>query len=139
MEALNPAGVEYLSEKAELDILKQFRSRVIERTSDMVAIDKYWQALKRLKRNTPVQLPKGTAINKDTVALEAGRKRSSIKESKSNFSELISYSGAAILSEEAEPDNNAKLANKRAQKVNYRELYHQALNRELMLIEHGPT
>lgn len=95
LEALNPAGVEYLSEKAELDILKQFRSRVIERTSDMVAIDKYWQALKRLKRNTPVQLPKGTAINKDTVALEAGRKRSSIKESKSNFSELISYSGCS--------------------------------------------
>jgi hypothetical protein len=33
LEALNPEGVEYRSEKAELDVLKQFRFKVIERNS----------------------------------------------------------------------------------------------------------
>ena len=45
----------------------------------MGAVDNYLSALERLKNNTPVVLPKGTRISKDTVALEAGRKRSSIK------------------------------------------------------------
>jgi len=102
----------------------------------MSTIDEYWQALERLKKNAPVRLAKGTVINKDTVALEAGRKRGSIKKSRANFSDLINaIDNAAILAEKARPDIKYKLANERAQKVNYRELYHQALNRELMLIE----
>lgn len=48
----------------------------------MSAIDDYYAALARLKANKPSLLPKGSAINNDTVALEAGRKRGSIKKSR---------------------------------------------------------
>lgn len=48
----------------------------------MNAIDEYYAALERLKANKSTVLPKGSAINNDTVALEAGRKRGSIKKSR---------------------------------------------------------
>lgn len=48
----------------------------------MSALNEYYAALKRLKANKPTILPKGSAINNDTVALEAGRKRGSIKKSR---------------------------------------------------------
>ena len=35
----------------------------------------YFDALDRLKSNNPTNVPKGSKINNDTVALEAGRKR----------------------------------------------------------------
>ncbi len=48
----------------------------------MSALNEYHAALERLKANKPTILPKGSAINNDTVALEAGRKRGSIKKSR---------------------------------------------------------
>ena len=48
----------------------------------MSALNEYYDALERLKVNKPIVLPKGSAINNDTVALEAGRKRGSIKKSR---------------------------------------------------------
>ena len=48
----------------------------------MSALNDYYAALERLKANKPMVLPKGSAINNDTVALEAGRKRGSIKKSR---------------------------------------------------------
>lgn len=48
----------------------------------MGALDEYYAALERLKSNKPNVLAKGSAINNDTVALEAGRKRGSIKKSR---------------------------------------------------------
>ena len=48
----------------------------------MSASNDYYAALERLKANKPIILPKGSAINNDTVALEAGRKRGSIKKSR---------------------------------------------------------
>jgi uncharacterized protein (DUF3084 family) len=48
----------------------------------MSALNEYYAALERLKANKPTILPKGYAINNDTVALEAGRKRGSIKKSR---------------------------------------------------------
>lgn len=48
----------------------------------MSALNDYYAALERLKANKPIILPKGSAINNDTVALEAGRKRGSIKRSR---------------------------------------------------------
>jgi hypothetical protein len=53
----------------------------------MCALNEYYAALERLKANKPIILPKGSAINNDTVALEAGRKRGSIK--KSRYAALI--------------------------------------------------
>ena len=48
----------------------------------MGVLSEYYVALERLKANRPTTLPKGSAINNDTVALEAGRKRGSIKKSR---------------------------------------------------------
>ena len=48
----------------------------------MGALNDYYAALERLKANKPTLLAKGSAINNDTVALEAGRKRGSIKKSR---------------------------------------------------------
>lgn len=48
----------------------------------MSALNDYYAALERLKANKPIVLPKGSAINNDTVAMEAGRKRGSIKRSR---------------------------------------------------------
>lgn len=48
----------------------------------MSALNDYYAALERLKANKPTVLPKGSTINNDTVALEAGRKRGSIKKSR---------------------------------------------------------
>lgn len=45
----------------------------------MSADDDYLAALDRLERDEPQILPKGTLISNDTTALEAGRKRGSIK------------------------------------------------------------
>lgn len=48
----------------------------------MSALNEYYAALERLKANKPTVIAKGSAINNDTVALEAGRKRGSIKKSR---------------------------------------------------------
>lgn len=42
-------------------------------------VKEYFAALERLKQNKPERVEKGSEINKDTVALEAGRKRGSIR------------------------------------------------------------
>jgi len=99
-------------------------------------MQEYWEALERLKAGCPGRVPPGSSINKDTVALEAGRKRGSIKKSRSSFGELI----AAIDTANGEVDVPANkprdlLRKARAEKQNYKELYHQALNRELMLLD----
>ena len=52
------------------------------------AVRLYYAALERLKQNKPTNVEKGTAINKDTVALEAGKKRGSIRK-RPGFDQLI--------------------------------------------------
>lgn len=55
----------------------------------MSALSDYYNALDRLIKNQPINVAPGGKINKDTVALEAGRKRGSIKPSREGFAELI--------------------------------------------------
>ncbi|WP_406833873.1 hypothetical protein [Pseudomonas asiatica] len=55
----------------------------------MSAMDEYRAALQRLVSNNTINLPKNSSINKDTVALEAGRKRGSIKKSRKEHAQLI--------------------------------------------------
>lgn len=102
----------------------------------MNSIQNYMNALERLKNNKPIILPLGSPINNDTVALEAGRKRGAIKKSRPSFFELISEIESVaqqVSSNEVSLKN--KLHNEKSQKINYRERYHKALNRELMLLE----
>lgn len=101
----------------------------------MSLLDDYWQALERLKKNIPVHIPAGSPINNDTVALEAGRKRGSIKKSRKNFTDLIRAIDESESYRKPKSSSTDLIKLERAKKENYRELYHQALNRELMLIE----
>lgn len=51
-------------------------------------VNEYFAALERLTKNVPINVPKGSPINKDQVALEAGRKRGSIR-NRPGFEKLI--------------------------------------------------
>lgn len=102
----------------------------------MAAIDEYFEALKRLKKNTPVRLPKGTTISKDTVAMEAGRKRSSIKRSRPVFDRLIAEIDLAVSNQDGSLHKRKDRFEKiKAEKQRYQLMYHQSLNRELMLVK----
>jgi hypothetical protein len=52
-------------------------------------LKEYFAALGRLKEGKPVNVPKGTRITNDSVSLEAGRKKGTIKKSRPIFSDLI--------------------------------------------------
>ena len=101
----------------------------------MKSIEEYQAALKRLKENRPLRVPKGSKINKDTVALEAGRKRGSIKKSRPAFAGLI-----ADIQKNSKRQNSilakAELKASRMRSVaqDFESLYENALNRELMLL-----
>ena len=99
-------------------------------------IKDYHDALNRLINNSPKIVPIGSKINNDTVALEAGRKRGSIKKSREIFWDLIEKIN------KVNNDQNAplKAAEKKVQKYKselqkYKKLYEESLNRELMMIE----
>ncbi|EPF6350669.1 MULTISPECIES: hypothetical protein [Acinetobacter] len=47
------------------------------------------EALNRLIANAPIRVPKGSKINNDTVALEAGLKRGAVKRSRPELAELL--------------------------------------------------
>ena len=99
-------------------------------------IDEYFEALDRLIKNQPINIQKGFKINKDSVALEAGRKRGSIKKSREVFHELIEAIdtvASKISLPKKEIDN--KISKIKSQRDNYKELYEKTLNRELMYIE----
>ena len=66
----------------------------------MSALENYIAALQRLIAGKPQNVPKGSAINKDTVALEAGRKRGSIKKSRAGNAELIAAIEAAAAAQQ---------------------------------------
>ncbi len=53
------------------------------------SVSNYFNALQRLIDNKPTVVPKGTAITNDAVSIEAGRKKGSIKKSRSEFKSLI--------------------------------------------------
>ena len=104
-----------------------------------MALKDYYAALERLKNNKPKVLhPNTFSINNDTVALEAGRKRGSIKasrypeliESIKKAEELRTKTGISVADKHKAKAKKGKNANKEL------ELKYQAsLNREVMLVE----
>ena len=99
-------------------------------------LEEYFEALNRLINNKPINVPMNSKINKDIVALEAGRKRGSIKKSREVFAELIeSIENASKNKNAPQREIEQKVKKLRTEKEKYRNLYFEALNRELMLIE----
>jgi hypothetical protein len=48
-------------------------------------LSEYFEALERLTKGRPVNVPKGSKITNDSVSLEAGRKKGTIKKSRPIF------------------------------------------------------
>ena len=96
----------------------------------------YYDALERLKKNEPLILNKNTKINNDTVALEAGRKRGSIKKSREVFNDLIiEIEKASFKINEPKRIQNDKIRKLNNEKNKYKKLYHDAINREILYLE----
>jgi hypothetical protein len=102
----------------------------------MNKLQDYWDALERIRQGKSSRVPKGSAINNDSVALEAGRNRGAIKKSRKSHKALIdAINELAQCSSLPSSSDGCKVKLEREKARNYRELYHQALNRELMLVE----
>lgn len=99
-------------------------------------INEYFDALERLRVNKPIIVPKNTKITKDSVAIEAGRKKGTIKKSRAVFNELI-IKIDEVAKAKSSPTSELKenITKYKVKSNEYRELYESALNRELMLIE----
>ena len=96
----------------------------------------YFQALERLKSGKPVNVPKGSKITNDSVSLEAGRKKGTIKKSRPIFSELIQSIAAAAKAEGKSRDAmRERLDGTNAESARYRALWEEALAREVSLIK----
>ena len=94
----------------------------------------YFDALGRLKRGKPENVQKGTKISKDSVSLEAGRKKGTIKKSRPVFSELIEAIDSAAMGESKPADETrAQLDHAKAEATKYRILWEEALAREVSL------
>lgn len=98
-------------------------------------LNDYFEALQRLKKRQSLRVAKGSKINNDSVALEAGRGKGSIKKSRIVFSELISAINDAALAQDSMPENSKdKIAKLKRSSEKYRKLYEDALARELSLV-----
>jgi len=95
----------------------------------------YFDALDRLINGTTKIVPKGSRINNDSVALEAGRKRGSIKKNRDinyDLIEAINKASGEIKSPKDELKD--KLDKEKKKSLEYRELWEGAIARELSLI-----
>ena len=70
-------------------------------------LEEYFLALERLKKGQPKNVQKGSKITNDSVALEAGRGKGSIKKSRAIFANLIQAIDEAATAH-AKPSNELK-------------------------------
>lgn len=97
----------------------------------MDSMSDYYGALDRLVGNVPLRVEKGSKISKDTVALEAGRGRGSIKKSRPQFVSLIEAIEKAAAKQQLVVEDRENLRDLVNQ---YRDLYEAALVREVSLL-----
>lgn len=99
------------------------------------AFDEYSLALQRIEEGRPQILPKGTRITNDAVALEAGRRKGSIKKSRPMFADLIAaIACAAERQNKADRDSGHALKVAKDRTEQYRRLWEEALAREASLL-----
>lgn len=98
------------------------------------SLKEYWDALNRLKKRKPLNVPAGGRITNDQISLEAGRGRGSIKKSREIYSELITAIEKA--EKERQQQNNKdeeKYERRRSEANKYKLLYQQSIAREISL------
>ncbi|WP_036275947.1 hypothetical protein [Methylomonas sp. 11b] len=95
----------------------------------------YFDALDRIKNGTPINVRKGVKITNDAVALEASRKKGSIKKARDSFSDFINAIDVAA-AEQAKNSNQFedKLIKSRLKAEQYRLELEAALGREISLL-----
>mgnify|MGYP003525973521 FL=1 len=99
-------------------------------------IDDYFEALERLKSNSPIRIPKDSKISNDNVSLEAGRKKGTIKKSRPIFDELITAINKTKKKDDALIiEAQTKLNKYKKELQQYKFLYEESINRELMYLE----
>ena len=104
--------------------------------TSILELKEFYEALDRLKKGKNVIIPDGYTINKRTVALEAQRDPSSIRNDRKKFDKLredIEVSKAKF--ESSKNESKLKLEKLKIQRDEYKEKYRNVLARELMLIE----
>lgn len=97
-------------------------------------LNDYFMALDRLIKGQPMRVDVGTKISKDAVALEAGRKKGTIKKSRPVFQDLIIAIDAAASVNPVEK-NKEQLARAKTETAKYRCLWEEALLREISLVK----
>lgn len=101
--------------------------------SDFLA--EYHDALDRLIQNKPTRVSKSAKINNDNVALEAGRKKGSIKKSRPVYEDLITAIQAANEKAEANTDQDKiRYLKAKEESHKYKALWEESLAREISLI-----
>lgn len=96
----------------------------------------YFDALERLKRGKPINVPRGTKISNDSVSLEAGRKKGTIKKSRPAFGSLIdAINAASSTASRPEDEMRSRLDQAKAEAKRYRILWEEALAREVSLVK----
>ncbi|MGR6781813.1 hypothetical protein ACU5B6_20165 [Moritella viscosa] len=102
----------------------------------MSVVLEYFDALERLKKNKPIVVEKGTKITKDAVALEAGRKKGTIKKSRSVFKALIlAIDDAAEKNSEPKQSLDLKVHKFKTEAEHYRRLYEDTLGDNIQLVK----
>ena len=95
----------------------------------------YFEALDRILSGNPRIVSKYCDINNDQVAIEAGRKRGSIKKSRLSHAKLIAAIEAAKNERKTTGTQSIDKFNKQKKlAISYKEKYHSALNREVMYL-----
>ena len=99
------------------------------------ALVDYYNALNRLKNGYPTVVAKGTKITNDSVSLEAGRNKGSIKKSRAVFHDLIiAIEAAALLKSSPHKKEKDNLALAKSEAEEYRRLWEESLAREISLV-----
>ncbi len=94
----------------------------------------YFEALERLKSGRPERVPKGTKVTNDSISLEAGRKKGTIKRSRPIFRDLIEAINAAETERPSPLDERTQqLETAKAEAAKYRTFWEEALTREVSL------
>ncbi|MGY3958989.1 hypothetical protein [Aeromonas popoffii] len=100
----------------------------------MSSINDYYEALQRLVEGKPKIVPLESNINNDTVALEAGRTRGSIKKSRANHEKLINDIRLAEQGLLIEKDCDVKHEADRERVVFLKSMLDESLEREISLL-----
>jgi penicillin-binding protein-related factor A (putative recombinase) len=99
-------------------------------------LKEYYDALDRLIKNKPINVAVNTKIGNDTVSLEAGRGRGSIKKGRDVFDKLIeAIDDAKLIKQKPKIIQEAKIDKLKKSTNKYKEMYFEALNREIMYLE----